>query len=567
MAVSSFRTQKMKIGDMLVNEKAITPEQLGRALEEQRQSGKRLGEVILELGFLDEDLLVQALSNQMGVEVVHPLQMKIPEEVISLIEPSLLRRHTMIPIRMESLSVVTVAMADPMNMDALDDVTIVTGLQAEAVIASTREINLTIDKYFGNQEAVQAAEQYAAERKAQLAELEDDERNLDVLNSPVVILVNTMIEQAARQRASDIHVEALQNKVRIRYRVDGALQEKASYDIQLLPAIIARLKVIGGMDIAEKRRPQDGRITVVVDRREYDIRASVLPTVYGEKAVLRLALKTGLTRDKSELGLKAHEMKRFDHILANPNGIILVTGPTGSGKSTTLYTALAELNREDVNIVTVEDPVEANIDGINQVQVNPKAGLTFASALRSILRQDPDIIMIGEIRDAETAGIAVQASITGHLVVSTLHTNSSAATVTRLTDMGLESYLVADSVVGILAQRLVRRLCPHCRRKRLATPDEKKVMLLRNTEQDVAIYEPVGCPHCNDTGYYGRIGVYEIMEISPALKRAISKNEGTERIRDIAIQEGMHTLRMSAAEYVLSGVTSIQEMLRVSFEE
>jgi len=547
--------------------RVLTPAQLERALQVQKENGKKLGEVIVELGYLDEERLVDALAHQMSVEIVHPLQMKIPDEVLGMIDAPLLRRHTMIPVGMASVSTIRVAMSDPMNMEAMDDVTIVTGLQVETCIASSREINLSIDKYFGNAEANQAAEQYASERKAQLAQLEEEASDADIQNSPIVVLVNTMIEQAARQRASDIHVEALQNKVRIRYRVDGALQDKANYDIQLLPAIIARLKVIGGMDIAERRKPQDGRITAIVDRHEYDIRASVLPTVYGEKAVLRLALKTGLTRDKSELGLKPHEMKRFDHIMANPNGIILVTGPTGSGKSTTLYTALSELNREDVNIVTVEDPVEANIDGINQVQVNPKAGLTFATALRSILRQDPDIIMIGEIRDAETANIAVQASITGHLVVSTLHTNSSAATVTRLTDMGLESYLVADSVVGIIAQRLVRRLCPHCRRLRPATQDEKKRMLLRDNVGNVNIYEPVGCPQCNETGYYGRIGVYEIMEISPELKRIISKNEGTERIRDVAIAEGMHTLRMSAAEYVLAGVTSIQEMMRVSFEE
>lgn len=562
-----LRGRKLRIGDLLVNEKLITNEQLDRALEVKKESDKKLGEIIVELGFASEESVVKALSNQLGVEIVNPSQIKITDEILAMVEGQLLRKHLMIPIEMANDNTVRVAMADPMDINAIDDFTIVTNYQIEPCIATTREINIAIDKYYGNAEALTAAEQYASERKAQLAELEEDESNADIENSPIVVLVKNMIEQAARQRASDIHVEALQNKVRVRYRIDGALQEKASYDIQLLPAIIARLKVIGGMDIAEKRKPQDGRITLIVDRREYDIRASILPTVYGEKAVMRLALKTGLQRDKSELGLKPYEMKVFDHILANPNGIILVTGPTGSGKSTTLYTALAELNREDVNIITVEDPVEANIDGINQVQTNSKAGLTFATALRSILRQDPDIIMIGEIRDAETANIAVQASITGHLVVSTLHTNSSAATVTRLTDMGLESYLVADSVVGILAQRLVRRLCPNCKKMRPASRDEKKLMLIKDLDRDVQIYEPVGCPQCGDTGYYGRIGVYEIMEVTPALKRIISKGEGTEAIRDQAIKDGMHTLRMSASEYVQEGITSVTEMLRVSFEE
>ncbi len=562
-----LRGRKLRIGDLLVNEKLITNEQLDRALEVKKESDKKLGEIIVELGFASEESVVKALSNQLGVEIVNPSQIKITDEILAMVEGQLLRKHLMIPIEMANDNTVRVAMADPMDINAIDDFTIVTNYQIEPCIATTREINIAIDKYYGNAEALTAAEQYASERKAQLAELEEDESNADIENSPIVVLVKNMIEQAARQRASDIHVEALQNKVRVRYRIDGALQEKASYDIQLLPAIIARLKVIGGMDIAEKRKPQDGRITLIVDRREYDIRASILPTVYGEKAVMRLALKTGLQRDKSELGLKPYEMKVFDHILANPNGIILVTGPTGSGKSTTLYTALAELNREDVNIITVEDPVEANIDGINQVQTNSKAGLTFATALRSILRQDPDIIMIGEIRDAETANIAVQASITGHLVVSTLHTNSSAATVTRLTDMGLESYLVADSVVGILAQRLVRRLCPNCKKMRPASRDEKKLMLIKDLDRDVQIYEPVGCPQCGDTGYYGRIGVYEIMEVTPALKRIISRGEGTEAIRDQAIKDGMHTLRMSASEYVQEGITSVTEMLRVSFEE
>ena len=329
--------------------------------------------------------------------------------------------------------------------------------------------------------------------------------------------------------------------------------------------MVARIKIIGGMDIAEKRKPQDGRITQVVDRMEYDIRVSVLPTVYGEKVVMRLTSKTGLTKEKSQLGLKPREMEQFDYILQNPHGILLVTGPTGSGKSTTLYTALSELNKEDVNIITVEDPVEANIDGINQVQVNPKAELTFATALRSILRQDPDIIMIGEIRDRETASIAVQASITGHLVVSTLHTNSSASTITRLEDMGIESYLIADSVIGVIAQRLVRRLCKECKRPRLATADEKELMGC-SMEEDVTIYEPCGCSKCENTGYKGRIGVYEIMKMSPRLKTIISKRQGADAIKEQALQEGMYTLRMSATEYVLDGTTSFEEMVKVSFD-
>jgi type IV pilus assembly protein PilB len=334
----------------------------------------------------------------------------------------------------------------------------------------------------------------------------------------------------------------------------------------LLSAIVARIKIIGGMDISEKRKPQDGRITQVVDRQEYDIRASVLPTVCGEKVVMRLTSKNALTLEKRRLGLNDDELEKFDHILQNPHGILLVTGPTGSGKSTTLYTALSELNKEDVNIITVEDPVEANIDGINQVQVNPKANLTFASALRSILRQDPDIIMIGEIRDSETAQIAVQASITGHLVVSTLHTNSAASTVTRLCDMGIEPYLIADSVVGIIAQRLVRRLCADCKEEYEA-PIEEKELLGCPVDRPLKLYKPCGCDRCDNTGYKGRIGVYEIMEVTPQLKRVIAHNEDADKIKNVALENGMKTLRMRAAEYVLDGTTSVTEMLKVSFED
>jgi type IV pilus assembly protein PilB len=463
-------------------------------------------------------------------------------------------------------NIIHVAMSDPMDMIALDDVSIITNLQPEPAVSTAHDILLTLDKYFGDTEAQKMAEVYAAERKEQLAKNQEDESyDMDVSSSPVVLLVNSMIEQAARQRASDIHIEALERTVRVRFRIDGALYEKYKYDIHLLPAIIARLKIIGGMDISEKRKPQDGRITLVVDRIEYDIRVSILPTVYGEKCVMRLAQKKALTRNKKDLGLNPDDLRAFDNILKNPNGILLVTGPTGSGKSTTLYTALSELNTEDVNIITVEDPVEANIDGINQVQVNPKADLTFASALRSILRQDPDIIMIGEIRDGETASIAVQASITGHLVVSTLHTNSAAATLSRLEDMGIESYLLADSMVGIIAQRLVRRLCPNCKRPHIVTDEEKKVMSI-DDDGEITIYEAAGCDKCDNTGYTGRIGIYEIMTITQTIRDMINRHSSAIEIQKAAQKEGMHTLRESATKLVLEGTTSYKEMLRTTFE-
>ncbi len=558
--------KKLRLGDVLVNEQVITQEQLDKALGMQRGSGKKLGEVLVDEGITTEEGIARALSRQLGIDMIELQNVKIPEEILKLVPSNVLKKHKMIPFEYaaDSLNILRVAMSDPMDMYAMDDISIITNLQVEAVAATTRSIMLALDKYYGQGEVNSALEAYTREKEAEL-EAEEDTYSEDINNSPIVVLVKEMIDQAVRQRASDIHIEPMERQVRIRYRIDGALYEKATYSPKLMAAISARIKIIGGMDISEKRKPQDGRITQIVDRQEFDIRVSVLPTVYGEKIVMRLTSKNALTREKSQLGFKPAELKQFDHILQNPHGILLVTGPTGSGKSTTLYTALSELNTEDVNIITVEDPVEANIDGINQVHVNPKANLTFASALRSILRQDPDIIMIGEIRDNETASIAVQASITGHMVVSTLHTNSAAGTVTRLEDMGIEPYLLADSVVGVIAQRLVRRLCPSCKKEKL--PDEEERELLGLAPQDERkIYAPCGCDKCDGTGYKGRIGVYEILEMTPDLKRIISKGGGAEEIKDQALKEGMRTLRMSATEYVLDGITSVSEMIKVSFD-
>ena len=561
-----FNRKKLRLGDVLVNSGVITAEQLQKGLELQKGSGRKLGETLVDEGITTEENIAKALSSQLGYEMVDLQDISIDEEILNLVPPNILKKHTMIPFEYSrtGMNVLRVAMSDPMNMAAMDDINIITNLQVEPVVAIPRDVMLALDRYYGQAEVNSALEEYVKEKTSQMAEQEDIYSD-DINNSPIVQLVKTMIEQAVRQRASDIHIEPMEKQVRVRYRIDGALYEKATYNISLLPALVARIKIIGGMDISEKRKPQDGRITQVVDRREFDIRVSILPTVYGEKIVMRLTSKNALSREKSQLGLKPHDLQRFDHILKNPHGILLVTGPTGSGKSTTLYTALSELNKEDVNIITVEDPVEANIDGINQVQVNNKADLTFASALRSILRQDPDIIMIGEIRDQETASIAVQASITGHLVVSTLHTNSAASTITRLVDMGIEPYLIADSTVGVIAQRLVRRLCPDCKRAKKADAEDLE-MLMRKPEEDLTIYEPCGCAKCDGTGFRGRIGVYEIMEVTPQLKHIISKGGEVEAIKAQALKDGMHTLRMSATELVLDGTTSVQEMMRVSFD-
>lgn len=561
-----FGRKKIRLGDALVQKGIISEEQLQKSLEIQKTNGKKLGEILVDAGFLTEEALVKALSRQLNFASVDLQTILISKDILELVPLQVLKKYTILPFEYEpqNPNTIRVAMSNPMDLHAIDDISIITNLQVEPVVATNHSILVAIDKYFGQNDVMSEINRYTKEKEEQNVE-QDTSYEENVSSSPIVKLVKTLIEQAVRQRASDIHIEPMEHQIRVRYRIDGALYEKATYNTSLLPAIVARIKIIGGMDISEKRKPQDGRITQVVDRQEFDIRASVLPTVFGEKVVMRLTSKMALTKEKSQLGFSEEELEKFDHILENPHGIILVTGPTGSGKSTTLYTALSELNKEDVNIITVEDPVEANLDGVNQVHVNPKAELTFATALRSILRQDPDIIMIGEIRDSETAGIAVQASITGHLVVSTLHTNSSASTITRLEDMGIESYLLADSIVGVIAQRLVRRLCPECKKTRAAEYEEK-VLLQVPIQSEINVYEPCGCPKCDYTGYKGRIGVYEIMEVTHELKRVIVQKGNADEIKMKALEEGMSTLRMSATRYVLEGITSIEEMKKVSFE-
>ena len=589
----------MRLGDMLIKQNVLTEDELKKALELQKGSGKKIGEVLVDNGFITEDMIVRALQMQLGLKVVQLTGVTIPKEVRNLVSVDILKKYTCIPFELDpyNANILHLAMADPMDMAAIDDISIVTNLQIEPYIATTRDILAAIDRCYGASETLDAARRFTQERAQLRGGAADDDTDTDVSDAPIVQLVRSLIEQAIRQRASDIHIEALENKVRVRYRIDGALYEgkdivigfnpkflvdalrvideeevtiylnvfSALLSSASFPAISTRIKILGGMDISEKRKPQDGRMSIMVDRQDYDIRISSLPTVHGEKIVMRLSSKLNLTRNKKDLGLPPDEMERFNHMLASPFGIILVTGPTGSGKSTTLYTALSELNKEAVNIVTVEDPVEADIEGINQVQVNNKVDLNFASALRSILRQDPDIIMIGEIRDRETAAIAVQASITGHLVVSTLHTNNAVGTLNRMADMGVERYLIADSVVGVIAQRLVRKLCSHCKKMRPATSEEKRVLRM-NTQEDVNVYEPCGCDFCSHTGYYGRIGVFEIMEVNDEIRDLIAENGTTEELERAARNSGMRTLRENGINYVLNGTTSVEEMLKASYE-
>ncbi len=575
-SIASRLRRKKRLGDLLLGAGVITQEQLEEALKRQKEAGngQKLGMTLVDMGIMNDEIIAEALCHQMGLERVHLAGITIEDEVLALVDEKVLRKYMLLPYEFapDNPNVLRVAFSDPLDMIAMDDLSIITGMQIEVRVTTVKDVSQALDRFYGNSEAMKVADQFAAERREKYGNNKDGkEESEEVKQAPIVRLVNQIIEQAVHKRTSDIHFEPLENQLRIRFRVDGVLQEAMRHDISLLSAMVARIKIVGGMDISEKRKPQDGRMTQIVDRQEYDIRVSILPTVYGEKIVMRLAQKTALSRDKKDLGFEPEELHRFEDILKHPNGIMLVTGPTGSGKSTTLYTALSELNTDEVNIITVEDPVEANINGINQVQVNAKAGLTFAAALRSILRQDPDIIMIGEIRDGETAGIAVESAITGHLVVSTLHTNSAASTISRLADMGIENYLISDAVIGVIAQRLLRRVCPRCKRmvpaddlekKELGIPEEKwgEEVLIPHIEPNEE------CLECGGAGYKGRIGIYEIMQMSPNLKRIIATGGTAEELEKQAIAEGMNTLVMSANKQVLKGITTLQEVHRVAYD-
>ena len=565
----AYNRKRLRLGELLLENNLITEEQLNIALEEQKAKGIKLGEAIIGLGYVTQDAINDLLCQQLNIDFVDLRKIEIDDSIARMVGEKVVRKYMLLPFALDDrqANVIKVAMEDPMNIMAIDDIGIITGMTVQPYLSTHAYISTAIDKLYGKSQANAIAEQFMKEQGSgdDADNAEENKRQEDVDNSPVVKLVNNIIEGGVRQRASDIHIEPFEYNVRVRYRIDGVLREIISYDRALYAAIIARLKVISGMDISEKRKPQDGRITITVDRREYDIRVSNLPTVFGEKVVMRLASKEGFKRDKKDLGLSPTDLVKFDNILRNPHGIILVTGPTGSGKSTTLYTALSELASDEVNIITVEDPVEANVDNVNQVQVNVKANLTFASALRSILRQDPDIIMIGEIRDGETAEIAVKASITGHLVVSTLHTNSTAASISRLIDMGIEPYLLGDSLVGIIAQRLVRRLCPECKEPYEADEEEKRVLKVPQNEP-LKLYKACGCEACGNTGYYGRIRVYEIMPISRKIKNLIASGANADEITAQAVTEGMNTLRMSASNYVKQGLTSFSEMMKITYE-
>ena len=567
---------KQKLGDILVSNGVIDNEQLETALEIQKDSGEMLGSVLLQEGFISKEQLYQALEEQMGIRYFDLKDIEIPEDITRLVDKKLAKSYDLIPVKIENDSLV-VAMSDPANIYAIDDLRLATGYEITPFLADKELIHEKIETCYQYDETEEESaegdletfdietelERVKEEIEIEVRKEEQVEKTIDISdveNAPIVRLVNMIFKSAIDKRASDIHIESYEDCVMVRFRIDGQLTEVMKQDKKIQQILVARIKIISGLNIAEKRIPQDGRVALKINNKNYDFRVSTLPTMFGEKIVIRVLDKEGFNRSKTDLGLFEDDLEKFDSILAHPHGIVLVTGPTGSGKSTTLYTALRELSKPNVNILTVEDPVEATIRGVNQVQVNVKAGMTFASALRAFLRQDPDIIMVGEIRDKETAEIAIRAAITGHLVLSTLHTNDSVSSVNRLVDMGVEPFLIASSLVGVLAQRLVRRLCTECREEYIAKEHEMKIL---KVNEETKIYKPVGCPECNGSGYRGRIAAYEILTITSEMRDLISRGATTEELLQLALQNGMKTLADSCSRLVLSGVTSLEEMLSV----
>ncbi len=562
-----------KLGELLIEAGIISEDKLQDVLEKQKETGRRIGEVIIDMQLALEDEIQDILARQLGMPKIDLYEEKIDPDMARLVPPDMIKRHQVFPVRKEGNQLV-VAMVDPLNLLAIDDLRLSTGMDILPQITSPSAISFAFDQFFGvSHEAQKSIEEFQADRlkkgyiidetlvdKATLKEIED---------APIVKLVDTILNGAADYRASDIHLEPKDDYMVVRYRVDGMLHRILTVPKNAIPAVTARLKIMARLDTSERRKPQDGRIGLNLADSEYDIRFSTLPTLFGEKIVMRLLNKSSQDYKLTDLGYDEDELSVWNSLIEQPNGIILITGPTGCGKSTTLITSLAKLATEQVNVVTIEDPVEYQLDTINQVHVNPKVGLTFASGMRTVVRQDPDIIMVGEIRDGETADLAVNAALTGHLVLSTLHTNDAPGAVPRMESMGVPAYLINASVIGIMAQRLIRRLCQHC--KEAYEANEEELEFMRGAYDDSQyegkpplLYRAKGCKFCKHVGYTGRTGVFEIFRMSNTIKELITTTTAIHLIKRQARKEGMLTLWESGVKKVIAGVTSLEELLRVA---
>ncbi|HEY7478821.1 MAG TPA: ATPase, T2SS/T4P/T4SS family [Actinomycetota bacterium] len=559
--MTTVKRKSKQLGQILIELGYITPEQLDVALEEHRKTPKSLGRVLIDMGMIKEADLVRALAEQVGLEFVDLDAFPVDPTATVLLPEALARRYRALPIG-DREGKLLVAMSDPANVYALDDIRTITGRDVQPVVATAQDVERAIQKYAGMDSQVEALASVVAE-----AEGEDgDELEAALEDAPIVKLVNAIMTQAVGDRASDVHLEPAERNVRIRFRVDGVLHEPmpaAPKNVQ--GGLISRLKVMADLNIAEKRVPQDGRISMKVGAKQLDLRVATLPTVWGEKVVIRVLDKSNALLKLEDLGFLEASYSRFSASFRKPYGAILVTGPTGSGKSTTMYSTLNILNEEDKNIITVEDPVEYRLAGVNQIQVNPKAGLTFASALRSILRADPDIVLIGEIRDKETATIAIEAALTGHLVLSSLHTNDASSAITRLVEMDVETFLVASAIDAVVAQRLARVLCDRCKEGYQPEPAELSAAGYPESvwHEIEELHRNVGCQACSNTGYRGRIGLYEVMQMSEEIERLTVERASADAIKSVAIQQGMMTLREDGLDKVRLGITSLDEVARV----
>ncbi len=573
-----------QIGELLVKENLITSEQLEQALKQQRAQGGRLGSILIGMGYVDDDDITSALSKQYGVPSINLAYFEIDPSVIKLIPLETAQKYLVIPLSRVG-NTLTVATADPTNVFAMDDIKFMTGFTVEPVVASEASIAQALEKYYGTQHAIELRKVYEeiahSDTKESVEELdleelasEDEEISIDQLQrsseeAPIIKLVNLILSDSLKKGASDIHMEPYEKDFRVRFRIDGILYNMMNPPLRLKDAITSRIKIMAKLDISEKRLPQDGRLkirtTLEGKKKEIDYRVSTLPTLFGEKIVLRILDRDTLPLDMSKLGFEPSSLKKVEEGILKPYGMVLVTGPTGSGKTSTLYSALNRLNTAETNIMTAEDPVEYNFRGINQVQIKEQIGLTFAAALRSFLRQDPNIILVGEIRDFETTEIAIKAALTGHLVLSSMHTNDAPSTISRLLNMGIEPFLVATSVHLICAQRLIRRICGECKAE-VKTPIQTLVNAGFAPEEAKSIqtFKGEGCPRCNGTGYKGRLGLYEVMEISEDIQELILVGASAREIRRKAVEEGMLTLRSSGLAKIKAGTTTLDEVLRES---
>jgi len=553
--------RKPLLGQILVEQGYILPEQLEMALKEQTATNLRIGEILVKNGWVTEKDLAEAISKQTKYPFISLSMFRPMQEAIDVIPESMARRLEVVPLSIDAnANKLTIAISDPLNILALDEIRMITGMDLDIMIATLSDIKRAIESFYSVKSSIDRALIEVVEEESTEFDLSREEA-VSIDDAPVVKLVNTILGQAVESGASDVHVEPFESETRVRYRIDGVLFDMLTFPKHLHPPVSSRIKIMSGMDIAEKRHPQDGRILLRAEGRRIDIRVSSLPAIYGEKLVLRLLDQATAMVGLEKLGLDPEEKVALDKIIKVPYGIILVTGPTGSGKSTTLYSILQTLNSYYVNITTVEDPVEYTIAGVNQVQINEKAGLTFDTVLRSILRQDPDIILVGEMRDTETAQLAVRAALTGHLVLSTLHTNDAPSSIIRMVDMGIPPFLVSSSVVAVMAQRLVRKLCPRCK-----VPYELPHDVAESLGLDgfTTVYKPVGCEECRGTGYRGRTAIFEIMSMTEEIRRAVMTGATSDDLRAMAISQGMRTLRVSGAKKVKDGVTSADEVLSVT---